>query len=114
MDPSGLHYDRNQRTSRTLAKRVHANYIALPDRSRRWRSWVLVLVILLAVCWLAWHDLRIKGHRIESLRQIYKPRPVSRAHAMFENNCAACHGRGEQAFSLKVSDASCLRCHDAA
>ena len=51
---------------------------------------------------------------------VYQSRPVSPAHAMFNDDCAACHaeafrtaGRLIHGDSFRsVNDATCLRCHD--
>src|SRR4051794_8366580 len=53
-------------------------------------------------------------------RRAFQAAPVSNAHAMFNDHCAACHSttfrtaarlvRGDEVRS--VTDAACLRCHD--
>ena len=37
---------------------------------------------------------------------------MSEAHAVLENECAACHVQTAGTFSAKASDAACLSCHD--
>ena len=43
---------------------------------------------------------------------MYSSGGLSRAHAVLEKQCAACHVRQAGAFSAKARDSACLDCHD--
>jgi len=46
---------------------------------------------------------------------MHNPGPVIAAHALWQNDCTACHtGSVSGGFSRTVSDQACLKCHDAA
>jgi hypothetical protein len=78
----------------------------------RWR--LIGLVVVACVAW------PVVAH-FTGNRRIYQARPVSQAHAMFNNNCNWCHtGNFETAERLwpgnarlaTVTDAACKQCHD--
>ncbi|TMQ32749.1 MAG: hypothetical protein E6K70_16835, partial [Planctomycetota bacterium] len=95
-------------------------WVPLGDRFHRRRQpvglrWALIGLVLLAC--VAWPVLA----HLTGNRRIYQARPVSQAHAMFNNNCDKCHsGNFETAERLwpgnarlaTVTDAKCKQCHD--
>lgn len=93
------------RTTKTLAQRIDLNYFKRPTPFKRAKVWLSVLVPLLAVGWLAWrgvaHDSRV-----------YSSGRMSGAHAVLEQQCAACHVQNAGEFSSKAADSACLACHD--
>src|SRR5690242_14148204 len=44
--------------------------------------------------------------------RVYSSGRLSRAHAVFEKDCAACHVQQAGSFSAKATDSACLDCHD--
>ena len=100
-----------ERKTKTVAKRIDLSYIKQPSPMRSLRRVLVIACALVAVAWGGWAMLA-QGERL------YNPGPVAASHAMFENNCAACHqgadGKGKGNFLKTVSDAACLRCHDGA
>jgi len=102
-----------ERKTKTVAKRIDLTYHRQPSPLRSFRR---VLVIVCAVAALAWGGWALIDHR----EGLYNPGPVTASHAMFENNCAACHDGGgggahnDGKFLKTVSDTACLSCHDGA
>jgi hypothetical protein len=96
---------------KTIAKRIDLHYWRKPHRLRTARRALVLGCLVVAVGWIAYASTRQDGG--ESL---YNPGHVTGGHAMIENNCAACHepdeGRPGQ-FVKAVSDAACMKCHEA-
>src|SRR5690349_20015409 len=44
--------------------------------------------------------------------RVYSSGRLSRAHAVLEKECAACHVQQAGSFSAKAADSACLDCHD--
>jgi len=98
------------RTTKTVAKRIDLSYTKQPSPMRTLRRTLVIVCALVAVAWGGWAMLA-QGERL------YNPGPVAAVHAMFENNCEACHegANGKNSNFLKsVSDAACLKCHEGA
>lgn len=99
-----------ERKTKTVAKRIDLSYIKQPSPLRTLRRTLVIVCALAAVAWGGWAML-VRGERL------YNPGPVAAVHAMFENNCEACHqgagGKGGS-FIKSVTDAACLKCHDGA
>jgi hypothetical protein len=94
------------RTTKKLAQRIDLNYFRKPDWLRRWRSWLTLVAVALALVWIGWHAAR-------SNDGVYSAGKLSAAHAVFSNRCSACHVVVPGVFfSRKVSDHACLDCHD--
>lgn len=93
------------RTTKKLAQRVDLNYFKRPTAFKRARFWLSVLAPLLAVGWIAWHGLGRDS-------RVYSNGRMSGAHAVLEQQCAACHVRKTGEFSSKATDRACLACHD--
>lgn len=101
------------RTQRSIAERNDLLWFRRAVPWRRWcgrASWGAALVAgALLVVWTVWGDERV-----------YWSRPVSSAHAMFEQDCHACHvQKGAPLLRLatlndhwhSVRDADCQQCH---
>jgi hypothetical protein len=93
------------RTTKKLAQRIDLNYFKRPTPLKRAKFWLGVLLPLLALIWIAWRGFS-GDHRV------YSSGRMSRAHAILEKECAACHVQQADAFSAKASDSACLDCHD--
>lgn len=93
------------RTTKKLAQGIDLNYFKRPTPFKRARTWLSVLLPLLALVWVAWW-----GFRRDS--RVYSSGRMSAAHAVLEKQCAACHLQKAGEFSAKAADAACLACHD--
>jgi hypothetical protein len=93
------------RTTKKLAQRIDLNYFKRPTPLKRAKFWLSLLLPLLALVWIAWRGFS-GDHRV------YSSGRMSKAHAVLEKECAACHVQKDGAFSAKASDAACLDCHD--
>ena len=93
------------RTTKKLAQRIDLNYFKRLTPLKRAKFWLSLLVLLLALFWIAvkslWRDSRV-----------YSSGRLSPAHAVLEKECAACHVRQAGTFSAKAGDSPCLACHD--
>lgn len=93
------------RTTKKLAQRIDLNYFKRPTPLKRAKLSLSLALTLLAVFWFAWRGL-------SGDRRAYSSGRLSRAHAVLEKECAACHVRQAGAFSAKAADSACLDCHD--
>jgi hypothetical protein len=93
------------RTTKKLAQRIDLNYFKRPTPLKRAKLWLSVLLPLLALLWIAWRGFS-GDHRV------YSSGRMSKAHAVLEKECAACHVRQATTFSAKAADSACLDCHD--
>jgi len=93
------------RTTKKLAQRIDLNYFKRPTPLKRAKFWLSLVVPLLALIWIVWGGFS-GDHRV------YSSGRMSKAHAVLEKDCSACHLRAEGAFSAKAADAACLDCHD--
>jgi len=93
------------RTTKKLAQRIDLNYFKRPTPLKRATLWLSLLLPLLAFFWIA-----EKGLSRDS--RVYSAGRLSRAHAVLEKECSACHVRQAGAFSAKAADSGCLDCHD--
>jgi hypothetical protein len=93
------------RTTKKLAQRIDLNYFKRPTPLKRAKFWLSLLLPLLALVWIAWRGFS-GDHRV------YSSGRMSKAHAVLEKECAACHVQKAGAFSAKASDTACLDCHD--
>lgn len=93
------------RTTKKLAQRIDLNYFKRPTPLKRAKFWLSLLLPLFALVWIAWRSFS-GDHRV------YSSGPMSKAHAVLEKECAACHVQKAGAFSAKAADNSCLDCHD--
>lgn len=96
---------RRPRTAKKLAQRIELFYFERPAPLRRWRFILSVALPVLALLWLA-------VARVSGSRTAYSMGPVSKPHALFAQNCAACHAADTVSFRHPVTDQSCLACHD--
>src|ERR1700687_1692393 len=97
---------RRTRTTKKLAKRIDLPYFAPPHPFRRWRFWLSLAIPLLALGWFI-------TQRAQGGQKVYSSGPLSRAHAVFTQQCALCHVTQAGSFSADVTDKACLTCHDA-
>jgi hypothetical protein len=93
------------RTTKKLAQRIDLNYFKRPTPLKRAKFWLSLLLPLLALLWIAWRD-------FSGDRRVYSSGRMSKAHAVLEKECAACHVQQAGAFSTKVANNACLSCHD--
>ncbi len=93
------------RTTKKLAQRIDLNYFKRPTPLKRAKFWLSLLLPLVALIWISWRGF-YGDHRV------YSSGRMSKAHAVLEKECAACHLRTVGAFSVKAADAACLNCHD--
>ena len=93
------------RTTKKLAQRIDLNYFKRPTPLKRAKFWLSLLLPLLALVWIAWRGFSI-DHRV------YSSGRLSRAHAVLEKDCSACHLRQAGSFSARAADSACLDCHD--
>jgi hypothetical protein len=93
------------RTTKKLAQRIDLNYFKRPTPLKRAKFWLSVLLPFLALIWISWRGFS-GDHRV------YSSGRMSKAHAVLEKDCAACHLRTAGAFSAKAADSACLACHD--
>lgn len=97
---------RRTRTTKKLAKRIDLQYFAHPHPFRSWRFWLSVAVPLLATAWFI-------TERAHGGQKVYSSGQLSRAHAVFTQQCTLCHVAQAGAFTAHVTDKACLACHDA-
>lgn len=93
------------RTTKKLAQRIDLNYFKRPTPLKRVRFWLSLLLPLLALLWIVERGLSRDS-------RVYSSGGLSRAHAVLEKECIACHVQQVGAFSAKAADAACLDCHD--
>lgn len=93
------------RTTKKLAQRIDLNYFKRPTPLKRAKFWLSLLLPLCAFIWIAWRGFS-GDHRV------YSSGRMSRAHAVLEKECGACHVQKAGAFSAKAADSACLDCHD--
>jgi cytochrome c7-like protein len=97
--------ERRVRTTKNLAKRMDLQYFKHPHPLRRLRLWLSILIPLVAIGWFV-------VQRANS-QKIYSSGPLSVAHAVLGKQCNVCHVTTLGLFRAKVSDDTCLKCHDA-
>lgn len=93
------------RTTKKIAQRIDLNYFKRPTLLKRVKVWLCLASPLVALAWIAWH-----GFARDS--RVYSSGRLSEAHAVLEEQCAACHVQTAGAFSAKAEDRACLACHD--
>jgi hypothetical protein len=93
------------RTTKKLAQRIDLNYFKRPTPLKRAKFWLSLLLPLLALAWIGWRGFS-RDHRV------YSSGRMSKAHAVLEKECVACHAQKAGAFSAKAADSACLDCHD--
>lgn len=93
------------RTTKKLAQRIDLNYFKKPTPLKRAKFWLSLALLLLALFWIAEKSL-FRDSRV------YSSGRLSRAHAVLEKECSACHVSQAGAFSAKAADSACLGCHD--
>ena len=93
------------RTTKKLAQRIDLNYFKRRTPLKHARFWLSMGVPILGLLWIV-------GHGISNDHRVYSGGSLSRAHAVLEKECAACHVRQAGAFSAKAADSACLGCHD--
>ena len=97
---------RRTRTTKKLAKRIDLQYFAHPHAFRSWRFWLSVAIPLIALGWFI-------TERAHGGQKVYSSGQLSRAHAVFTQQCTLCHVAEAGAFTAHVTDKACLACHDA-
>src|SRR6516225_11228147 len=102
------------RDPKELTEWLELDYADRPRGLRRWTRRLVWAALGLAVLF-ALYALWPRHHTV------FEAGPVSAAHAMFNNNCAACHDESFQTAARlwptahdarSVSDDKCLQCHD--
>ena len=98
-----LEYERRIFDTKGLAQRLDLNYFRKPHFFRDWRRRLTLIAAIAAAVGALPLIIGVGGSK-----KALSNGPVSRAHAIFEENCSSCHTR---AFS-KVEDVDCKKCHD--
>jgi hypothetical protein len=93
------------RTTKKLAQRIDLNYFKRPTPLKRAKFWLSLFLPLLALIWISWRG-------FSGDHSVYSSGRMSRAHAVLEKECAACHDRVPGEFSAKANMFGCLSCHD--
>lgn len=93
------------RTTKTLAQRIDLNYFKRPTPLKRAKLWLSLALPLFALLWII-------GRGFSGDHHVYSSGRLSRAHAVLEKECAACHVSQAGIFSAKAADNACLTCHD--
>jgi hypothetical protein len=93
------------RTTKAVAQRIDLNYFKRPTPFKRAKLWLAVLAPAIALVWIGWH---VFGHD----SRVYSSGRLSKAHAVLEKQCAACHVQQASGFSATAADSACLACHD--
>jgi hypothetical protein len=97
-----------QRTQKQISRRIDLNYFKRMHPLRTGRKAAIWLCFVAAILFVTFYSIGGAG-------RLHNPGHMTKAHAMWENDCAACHaGNGHGGFSQAVSDNACLKCHDAA
>jgi hypothetical protein len=97
---------RRTRSQKKLAKRIEMDYFARPHPLRRWRRILSIAIPVVALGWLV--TTRARGSE-----KVYSSGPLSASHAVFGQQCSACHVTRAGKFREHVTDDACLNCHDA-
>ena len=95
---------RRTRTTKNLAQRITRDYFKRVFPIAQWRRLLTIIFTVAGLSWLAWHAMA--GNPA-----VYSSGPIKSSHAVFGQNCAACHS-SKNTFSAKVTDQSCQSCHD--
>ncbi len=98
-----LAYERRVLDTKSLAQRIELLYFLRPSPFRRWKRRPVVWAPLVATAGIVPFFLPVGGEE-----RAFSNGPVSKAHAIFEQDCSLCHS---EPFSA-VADQACLRCHD--
>lgn len=93
------------RTTKKLAQRIDLNYFKRPTPLKRAKFWLSLVLPLLALLWIV-------DKSISRDSRVYSSGRLSRAHAVLEKDCEACHARIPREFSAKANMFLCLNCHD--
>ncbi len=93
------------RTTKKLAQRIDLNYFKRPTPLQRAKLWLSLLLLLIALIWVA-YNFATRDSRVYSSGRLSEP------HAVFETQCAACHVQQAGSFSAKAENSACLACHD--
>jgi Cytochrome c7 and related cytochrome c len=93
------------RTTKALAKRIDLQYFTRPNLIKRWRMYLTIGFVVLAVGWIAYAA-------VSRNQKVYTKGPLSSAHAVLTTSCDVCHVR-DASYRASVPDKACLACHDA-
>jgi hypothetical protein len=69
------------------------------------KLWLAIFAPAIALLWIGWHVLGRDN-------RVYSSGRLSKAHAVLEKQCAACHVQQAGGFSAAAADSACLACHD--
>jgi hypothetical protein len=93
------------RTTKKLAQRIDLNYFKRPTPLKRVKFWLSIALPAFALLWIAWRG-------FSGDQRVYSSGRMSKAHAVLEKECAACHVQKAGQFSAEPADSACLACHD--
>lgn len=96
---------RRVRTTKKLAQRIDMHYFKYPHPLRRWRFWLSLAAVVVAVGWIAWAA-------VARDEVIYTSGPVSEAHSVIGQQCNVCHIEQSGVFREHVTSEACINCHD--
>ena len=94
-----LAYERRVLDTKSLAQRIELLYFLRPSPFRRWKRRLMLWVPVVAAAGIAPFFLPVGGGE-----RAFSNGPVSKAHAIFEQDCSLCHS---EPFSA-VADQACL------
>jgi hypothetical protein len=105
----------DQESPKIVAGWIELDYFRRPRRPRRLRFWSIIAALIATMVVVAVISL-------PRSRAVYQARPISTAHAFFEDSCDKCHQAPFQTARRlwtaneqirSVDDSTCLTCHEA-
>jgi hypothetical protein len=93
------------RTTKKLAQRIDLDYFKRTSPLRRWRLWLSIAALVVAIGCVAWFGVR-------GDRRVYSAGNLSPAHAVLTRQCSVCHVSTLGFYDKKVIDQKCVACHD--
>ncbi len=93
------------RTTKTVAQRIDLNYFKKPTPFKRAKLLLAILAPTIAIVWLG-------SYFLARDNRVYSSGRLSKAHAVLEKECAACHVQQAGGFTATAADSACLACHD--
>jgi hypothetical protein len=102
-------------TGKQRASRIPLDYFRHASPLDRWRLWLAMIALAATLAWIGW---AVVNGRAAQLR--YSPGPLAEAHALWDDQCEACHIPFQPikatnlplaARGTKPADERCRNCH---
>jgi hypothetical protein len=102
-------------TGKQRASKIPLDYFRHASPLDRWRLWLAVIALAATLAWIGWAVVNGKAARLR-----YSPGPLAEAHALWEDQCEACHipfqpikatNLPVAAKGAKPADERCRNCH---